>query len=56
MQGRRDALWEPYYLAMRERGFSTTAAFVALGRKLARIAYALLEKEVEFDPKQHAVA
>jgi hypothetical protein len=41
---------------MREQGFSATAAFVALGRKLARIAYALLEKEVEFDPKQHAVA
>jgi len=54
MQGRRDALWEPYYLALRERGFSTTAAFVARGRKLARVAYALLQKQVEFDPKLHA--
>ena len=26
------------------------------GRELARIAYALLKNEVEFDPKQHAVA
>jgi hypothetical protein len=32
-QERRDALWEPCYLAMKERGFSTPAAFVALGRE-----------------------
>jgi transposase len=54
MQGRRNPLWEPYYLALRERGFSTTAAFVALGRKLARVAFALLAREVDFDPKLHA--
>jgi len=36
MQGRRSALREPDSLALRARGFSTTAAFVALGRKLAR--------------------
>jgi len=37
------------------RGFSTTAAFVALGRKLARVAFALLQKNVDFDPKLHTV-
>ena len=52
-QARRNPLWEPYYLALRERGFSTTAAFVALGRKLARVAFALLQKNVEFDANLH---
>ena len=32
MQARRSPLWEPYYLALRQRGLSATAAFVALGR------------------------
>ncbi len=39
MQGRRNPLWEPYYLSLRARGMSTTAAFVALARKLARKRY-----------------
>lgn len=50
MQGRRNAHWEPYYLALRERGLSSTAAFVALGRKLARLCFVLLRKEADFDP------
>lgn len=50
MQGRRSALWEPYYLALRARGMSTTAAFVALGRKLARVCFALLQNEADFNP------
>ena len=50
MQGRRSALWEPYYLALRARGMSTTAAFVALGRKLAKICFALLQKNTDFNP------
>lgn len=40
MQGQRNALWEPDYLALRARGLSTTAAFVALARKLARVCFA----------------
>ena len=50
MQGRRSAVWEPYYLALRERGLTTTAAFVALGRKLARVCFALLKNGIEFNP------
>ena len=50
MQGRRSPLWEPYYLRLRGRGLSTTAAFVALGRKLARVAFALIKNGTEFDP------
>ncbi len=50
MQARRSPLWEPYYLALRQRGLSATAAFVALGRKLARVCFALLKNETEFNP------
>ena len=50
MQARRSPLWEPYYLALRQRGLSATAAFVALGRKLARVCSALLKNETEFNP------
>ena len=50
MQGRRNSLWEPYYLRLRQRGFSTTAAFVALGRKLARVCFALLRNQTDFNP------
>ena len=53
MQARGNSLWEPYYLALRERGFSTTEAFVALGHKLARVAFALLQKNVKFDANLH---
>ena len=50
MHGRCNAHWEPYYLALRERGLSSTAAFVALGRKLARLCFVLLRTEAGFDP------
>jgi hypothetical protein len=42
---------EPYYLALRQRGLSATAAFVALGRKLARVCFALLKNGTEFNPE-----
>jgi transposase len=41
----RSACWRPYYDSLRERGLSTTAAYVALARKLARLAYALLRDQ-----------
>ena len=50
MQARRSPLWEPDYLALRQRGLSATAAFVALSRKLARVCFALLKNETEFNP------
>jgi transposase len=56
MQGRRSPVWEPYYLRLRARGFSSTAAFVALGRKLARVGFALMQKDAEFDPELHGGA
>lgn len=35
VQAQRSPLWGPYYLGLRQRGLSATAAFVALGRSLA---------------------
>ncbi len=41
-------------MALRQRGLRTTAAFVALGRKLARVCFALLKKGTEFNPELRA--
>lgn len=56
MQARRDALWAPYYLRLRERGLSSTAAFVALSRKLAKVCFALLQNDSRFGPRAHRPA
>jgi transposase len=56
MQARRNELWEPYYLRLRDRGLSTTAAFVALSRKLAKVCFALLQNNSQFDPLAHRSA
>ncbi|MEM9317358.1 MAG: IS110 family transposase [Pseudomonadota bacterium] len=46
--GARTAAWREYYARLRARGYSTTAAYVALSRKMARVAFALMKKETEF--------
>ena len=48
MPGRRNPHWQPCYLALRERGLSSTA-FIALGRNIARLCFILLKKGVDFD-------
>lgn len=50
MAARRYAPWRDYYLRLRDRGMSTTAALVALSRKLVRLAYAMLRDQTLFDP------
>jgi len=45
-----------YYLALRARGMSTTAAFVALGRKLARVCFTLLKNDTDFNPEVRKMA
>lgn len=50
LQGRRNLPWEPCYVDLRSRGLSTTAAFVALGRKLALVYFALLKNGNDFNP------
>lgn len=48
--------WNPYYRSLRDRGFSGTAALVILARKLARVCYALLKQQTEFDPNRRSSA
>jgi transposase len=50
MHGRRSPQWAPYYLRLRERGMSSTAALVALSRKLAKVSVALLRSNTQFVP------
>jgi transposase len=50
MSGCKDSHWKPYYQSLRDRGFSGTAALMILARKMVRVCYALLEKQVSFDP------
>ena len=44
----RTARWKGYYERLRSRGLSATAAHVALARKLARVAFALLRDGTEY--------
>jgi transposase len=48
--GAKTKQWNAYYLAMRERGHSTTATAVALSRKIARLAFALMKNQSEYRP------
>lgn len=48
--------WKPYYQSLRDRGFSGTAALVALSRKLARVCYALLRHKAMFNSNQRLTA
>ena len=43
-------------MSLRARGMSTTAAFVALGRKLARVCFALLKNGTDFNPDRRSGA
>lgn len=48
--GAKTKQWNTYYLAMRARGHSTTATAVALSRKIARLAFALMRDQSEYRP------
>lgn len=49
--GARTSYWKDFYQALRARGLSTTAAHVVIGRKIARIAYALMRDQSQFEEK-----
>jgi transposase len=51
MSASRTAAWKPFYEQQRARGFSTTQALVILGRKLARVVFALLKSQSEYQSK-----
>ncbi|SEP02204.1 transposase [Pseudomonas sp. NFACC39-1] len=51
MSARRTERWKGVYEALLARGLSTTQAMVALSRKLARVVFALLKSQSEYQPK-----
>lgn len=51
MSAGRTAAWKPFYDDQRAGGLSTTQAFVALARKLARVVFALLKNQSEYQSK-----
>lgn len=53
MQGRRSPPWEPCHWRLRERAMRDIAASVVLGRKFARLCFALLRSGVNSSPDMH---
>ena len=51
MAASRTKAWKDFYEAQKARGFSTTQALVMLARKLARVVFALLKEQSEYQPK-----
>ena len=47
----RSSTWKPFYARALARGLSRIQALVALGRKLARIAFALLKSQADYEPR-----
>ncbi|MGH8157812.1 MAG: IS110 family transposase [Rhodanobacter sp.] len=53
MTARRSVTWQGFYDRALARGMTSTQTLVALGRKLARIAFALLKSGSDYQPKIH---
>jgi transposase len=51
MSASRTKVWKSFYEDQRARGFSTTQALVMLARKLARVVFALLKGQSEYQAK-----
>jgi transposase len=51
MQASRSSTWQPFYQRHLERGMSKVQALVVLARKLARLAFALMKNQSEYQPK-----
>lgn len=51
LQACRSPTWRPFYQRHLDRGLAKTQALVILARKLARVAFALLSKQAEYQPK-----
>src|SRR5215831_8531084 len=52
----KTALWKPFYQRYRQRGLSTIEALVILARKLARVAFAIVKNNIDFDPNRIKIA
>ncbi|WP_019594927.1 IS110 family transposase [Thioalkalivibrio sp. ALM2T] len=51
MQAKSKPAWQDYYQRCLDRGLATTQALNALARKLARVAFALMKKQSDYQPK-----
>lgn len=54
MAAARTQRWQEIYQGYLKRGLKRTEALTILARKLARIAFALMQKQVDYTPKQGA--
>lgn len=54
MAASRSATWKPFYQRHLDRGLTRTQALVALARKLARVAFALMKQESDYQPQSGA--
>ncbi len=52
MSAARSATWQPLYQRYLARGMSPIQAFVALARKLARVAFSLIKYQTQYMPRQ----
>ena len=50
--GSRTKYWNGYYNSLRDRGLKSTQATIAVARKIARVAFALLRDKKEFIPQR----
>jgi transposase len=50
MSAARTKVWNPFYQRYRAAGLSSTAALVALARKIARVAWSLNRYQTDFNP------
>ena len=51
MQAKSKPAWNDYYQRCLGRGLATTQALNALARKLARVAFALMNNQTDYQPK-----
>lgn len=51
MQACQSQTWKPFYQRHLDRGLAKTQALVVLARKLARVAFALLRNQSDYQPK-----
>jgi len=50
VQAKRQAAWQGIYQRCNERGMAPVQVLTILARKLARVAFALLRNQSEYDP------
>jgi transposase len=52
MSAKKNKAWKPIFEHYRAKGLSTTACFVILARRIARIAWSMYTYKTEFDPSR----